>query len=159
MFKLAFTIWLGQCQMLYIIVSLNSARDPTYRACQSCLFFFFLVIVGFKLGAMCLQSRHSTTWAKPPVHFALITLEMWVWTICLGWPVTEIFLISASQVARITEMSHQCPADSPFYRGRNWGLVWWKSHGFKWHSWDLCPFLDYTRAWQTMTSFHASFCK
>jgi hypothetical protein len=31
-------------------------------------------------------------------------------TIFLGWPGTTIFLISASQVARITGVSHQCPA-------------------------------------------------
>jgi hypothetical protein len=32
------------------------------------------------------------------------------WTICLGWLRTSIFLISASQVARITSMSHQRPS-------------------------------------------------
>jgi hypothetical protein len=31
-------------------------------------------------------------------------------TICQGWLRTSIFLIFASQVARITGMSHQCPA-------------------------------------------------
>jgi hypothetical protein len=31
------------------------------------------------------------------------------WTICPGWPQTKILLISASWVARITEMSHWCP--------------------------------------------------
>jgi hypothetical protein len=30
-------------------------------------------------------------------------------TICLGWPCSWILSISASQVARITGMSHQCP--------------------------------------------------
>jgi hypothetical protein len=29
------------------------------------------------------------------------------WTICLGWPWVVILLISASQVARITGVSHQ----------------------------------------------------
>jgi hypothetical protein len=29
------------------------------------------------------------------------------WTICLGWPQTMILLISASQIARITGVSHQ----------------------------------------------------
>jgi hypothetical protein len=29
-----------------------------------------------------------------------------LWTICLGWPQTVILLISASQVAKITGMSH-----------------------------------------------------
>jgi hypothetical protein len=32
------------------------------------------------------------------------------WTICLGWPQTTILLTLASQVVRITKVSHQCPA-------------------------------------------------
>jgi hypothetical protein len=32
------------------------------------------------------------------------------WTTCLGWPRTMILPISASQVARITDMIHQRPA-------------------------------------------------
>jgi hypothetical protein len=32
-----------------------------------------------------------------------------LWTICLGWPWTMILLMSASQVARIIGVSHQCP--------------------------------------------------
>jgi hypothetical protein len=42
----------------------------------------------------------------PPVHFALDFGDEFSWTICLGWPSTFIFLISASQVVRITGMSH-----------------------------------------------------
>jgi hypothetical protein len=33
-----------------------------------------------------------------------------LWTICQGWLWTTVFLISASWVARIAGMSHQCPA-------------------------------------------------
>jgi hypothetical protein len=70
-------------------------------------FFFFLVRLGFELRAFCLQSRYCTTWAIPPVHFALFILEMGVFqTICLSWPLTVILLISASQVARIIGVSH-----------------------------------------------------
>jgi hypothetical protein len=66
----------------------------------------FLVGLVFKLS---LQSGCSITWATPPVHFALVILEMRVlWTICLGWPQTVIFLNTASQVARISAMSSQC---------------------------------------------------
>jgi hypothetical protein len=36
------------------------------------------------------------------------------WTICPGWFWTEILLISASWVARITGMSHQCKGDFKF---------------------------------------------
>jgi hypothetical protein len=41
-------------------------------------FWVFLVVVGprFGLRALCLQSRHSTTWATAPVHFALIIVDM-----------------------------------------------------------------------------------
>jgi hypothetical protein len=34
-----------------------------------------------------------------------------LWTICLGWPPNVILLISASQVARITSMSHCAQQD------------------------------------------------
>jgi hypothetical protein len=37
---------------------------------------FFLVGLVFELKPSLLQSRHSTTWATPPVHFALVILEM-----------------------------------------------------------------------------------
>jgi hypothetical protein len=30
------------------------------------------VTMGFKFRPSCLQSRSSTTWATPPVHFALV---------------------------------------------------------------------------------------
>jgi hypothetical protein len=68
---------------------------------------FFLVGLGFELRASHLQSRHTISWATPPVHFALIILEMGVsWTICPGWPRTEILPISTYQVTRITGVSH-----------------------------------------------------
>jgi hypothetical protein len=38
--------------------------------------FFFLMGLGFELRALYLQSRSSTPWAIPPVHFALVILEM-----------------------------------------------------------------------------------
>jgi hypothetical protein len=48
----------------------------------------------------CLQSRHSTTWATPPVHFCSGYFGDGVLrTIC---PRCPILLISVSQVARIT---------------------------------------------------------
>jgi hypothetical protein len=66
------------------------------------LFFFGM---GFELRALCLQTGRSTAWATPPVHFAVI-LEMRVsWTISLSWPRTEIFPISAFQLARMTGVS------------------------------------------------------
>jgi hypothetical protein len=72
------------------------------------VFFFFCLGLGFELRASQLQSRCSTAGATPPVRFALVILEMRVSrTICLSWPRTIILPISASQVARITGVSHQ----------------------------------------------------
>jgi hypothetical protein len=43
----------------------------------------------FKLRASHLQSRHPTTLVTPPVHFALVILEMEaLQSICVGWPCT-----------------------------------------------------------------------
>jgi hypothetical protein len=76
--------------------------------------FIFVIIRGglrFEPRALHLQSRHSTTWATPLLHFSLITFGKGVsWTICLGWPQTIIILISAFQVARTIGESHWCPA-------------------------------------------------
>jgi hypothetical protein len=45
------------------------------------------------------------------VHFALVILEMGVLrTLCPGWPLTSVLLITTSQVARITSVSHWHPA-------------------------------------------------
>jgi hypothetical protein len=61
--------------------------------------------------ALHLQSRHCTAWATPPVHFTMVILEMGVLrTICSGLPQTIIFQISASLVARITNVSIWCLA-------------------------------------------------
>jgi hypothetical protein len=71
------------------------------------LSFFFLVGLEFGLRASFLQSRFSITWVTPPVHCAVIILEMEIlWTIYLGWTWTVI--LPASQVARITGVSHWC---------------------------------------------------
>jgi hypothetical protein len=51
--------------------------------------------------------RCSTTSATLPAMFCIGFFRDRVSrTICLGWPQSMIFLISASQVARITGMSH-----------------------------------------------------
>jgi hypothetical protein len=67
------------------------------------------VVLEFELRALC---RHATTWATLPALFYIEYFQVRVLgTICLGWPRTTILLISASQVARIAEVSHWCPAD------------------------------------------------
>jgi hypothetical protein len=65
---------------------------------------------GFALAKQC-----SATWASPSAHFALVILEIGgggavLWTLCPGWPWTEILLISAFQIAGITGVSHRRPA-------------------------------------------------
>jgi hypothetical protein len=46
------------------------------------------------------------------------------WTICPGWLRTEILLISASQIARITGMNHFAWLLSPFF---TWASSWSQS--------------------------------
>jgi hypothetical protein len=58
--------------------------------------------------ASCLQSRHSTTWTIPLVHFVLVVF--WRWGLVNyfpRWPQTSVLLISAFQAARIVGVSHQ----------------------------------------------------
>jgi hypothetical protein len=67
--------------------------------CIYLFFYLFRVGLGFELRALHLQRRCSTTWAAPPAHFPLASLEMGVW-----WTVR---LVSSSHVARITGVSQQ----------------------------------------------------
>jgi hypothetical protein len=61
-------------------------------------FFFFLVGLGFELRVLCLQSRHTTTWTTPPVHFCSGYFGDGVSAIiCPDWLGNLILLISASQ--------------------------------------------------------------
>jgi hypothetical protein len=71
------------------------------------LTFFFLWYWGLNSG--------STPWATPPATFCDGSFQYRVlWTICLGWFWTVILLISASWVARIIGLSHQCPTFHDF---------------------------------------------
>jgi hypothetical protein len=94
-------------------------------------------ILEFELRALNLVSRCSTTWAMPPVLFALVIFNLFVclqywglnsgpcsvrvfwdrflWTICPGWLQTVILLISASWGARIRGMYHRYPACSGYF--------------------------------------------
>jgi hypothetical protein len=65
--------------------------------------------------ALHLQSRHCTAWATPPVHFYSGYFLRWglvLWTVYPGWSQNVILPILASQVARITGVSHWCLAGS-----------------------------------------------
>jgi hypothetical protein len=71
-----------------------------------CFFFFFWWDWDLKSG-LHNHKAGSLLLAIPAVHFALLILEMGVSRIlCPGWPLIVILQISASQVARITGMSH-----------------------------------------------------
>jgi hypothetical protein len=72
--------------------------------------FFFLCNWGLNSGLHTCKAG-----ILPPVHFALVILELGVSrSICLCWPQPSILLISASQIDRITGV---CPATSEhFYR-------------------------------------------
>jgi hypothetical protein len=75
-------------------------QPPTQQHCLSFIFRRHCGLIS--------QSRRSTAWATPPVHFALSVFEHTVsWIICLGWPPTVILLISVSRVTSITGVSHQ----------------------------------------------------
>jgi hypothetical protein len=65
----------------------------------------------FDLRASRLLGRHSSISTTLPALFCVGYFQDRVsWTICLGWPRTIIFLISASWVPRIIGVSHQYPA-------------------------------------------------
>jgi hypothetical protein len=102
----------------YFIQNSNSecstVKCPESHSCDSprvALHFDFILGVGlyFVLRASYLQSRSSTAWTTPPVHFARVTLEMGV-SICPGWHQTAILPILASRVAKIPGVSRQLPS-------------------------------------------------
>jgi hypothetical protein len=73
-------------------------------------FYSFPLFCGmeFELWAPCLQGRCSTAWNTPPVPLCSGYYRDGVsQTLCLGWRQTVILLILASQLVRITSMSHQ----------------------------------------------------
>jgi hypothetical protein len=70
---------------------------------------FFLVVLGFEFRALYLLERQSTTWATLPALFCVgCFLDRVFQIICLNWLQTVILLISASWIARIIGVSHQC---------------------------------------------------
>jgi hypothetical protein len=66
-----------------------------------CLFFVFSVL---RLNS------GSMSWATPPAQVFEYFWGRVSWTICSSWLWTLMLLISASWVARITGVTHRCPA-------------------------------------------------
>jgi hypothetical protein len=74
-------------------------------------FFFFFGSIKVWTQASHLLGSCSTTWPTPPALFCKGFFQNRVSrTICQGWFPSKIFLISASQVVRITGVSLQRPA-------------------------------------------------
>jgi hypothetical protein len=61
-----------------------------------------------------LNSGLSPGVTTPAQYFVIGFLEIFSWTICLGWLKTAILLVSASWVAGIAGVSHQYPEISHF---------------------------------------------
>jgi hypothetical protein len=72
---------------------------------------WFLVGLGFELRVSYLQIRHST--ASATLQSILLCA---FWTICLGWSPTSNLSILASLAARITGVSHWCPAQEACFK-------------------------------------------
>jgi hypothetical protein len=76
--------------------------------------FFFLFFFGgtrFEFRASCLQTRCSIAWATALFYSGYFGNGV-LRTIFPGWLSTAVLLISASQVARITGVSHQHPGQT-----------------------------------------------
>jgi hypothetical protein len=85
----------------------DSRPDPYDRDLVEAHFFFSLMELKFELLDLCLQSKHSTALAMPPVHFVLVILEIKSHKL-LAW--AGLKRISVTQIARITGVSNRCPA-------------------------------------------------
>jgi hypothetical protein len=95
--------WVLISVVSHIVSTVQNTKSVHCVPSQNCIFFFS--ILGFELRASCLLDRHSNTWASS--FFCVLDIfEVGPYFCCLRWPQTDILLISASQVARITSMSH-----------------------------------------------------
>jgi hypothetical protein len=77
--SILFNFYERVCEVLVLILlsRLGRIHEGNHVIQGSSNFLFLLVGWGFELRASCLQSRHSTTLAIPPVpHFVLVILEM-----------------------------------------------------------------------------------
>jgi hypothetical protein len=99
---LAFPGFEPQYFHLYLLHSWDYKSEPLTLGLKTT----FFVVLEFKLRTSCLLGRH--TWATLPALFCLgYFWDRVSWTICPDWLQTVILLISASWVARITNMSLQ----------------------------------------------------
>jgi hypothetical protein len=88
----------------------------SYSPSLNCLLKYFLVglqfgIQGFALTKQVLYCLDQTSCPFCSGYFG----DRVLWTICRGWPWTMILPMLASQVGRITGVSHQCSAHLIFF--------------------------------------------
>jgi hypothetical protein len=96
----------------YKDMMISLVKRLTWAAAASlCLFNYLIVCVCAGTGAWT-QGLHPESLHQPFFVIGFFRDRV-LWTICLGWLCTVILLISASRVARITGMSHQCPVNYP----------------------------------------------
>jgi hypothetical protein len=92
----------------YLLVWKNTDKNKMYIIRLTLLFFFFLVVVVLEFKLRTLHCKASTLPLEPHLQSILVWL-FWRWCFVnclLGWSQTVILQISASQVVRITDMSH-----------------------------------------------------
>jgi hypothetical protein len=121
----AFCLFIFSCSPLMVLriepralhkLDKHSTTTFSVPFCTFWRCFFFLLLLpfvrlGFNSGLHVCKAGALTLEPTPPVHFVLVIWRWRVsWTISLGWPSTVILSILSSQVARITGMSHRCPA-------------------------------------------------
>jgi hypothetical protein len=101
-----FSIW-GKWKLTFLF---EVKHSNMFNACYKWLkwFFFFLVVLGLELRAYILS--HST------IPFLWGFFWDRVSNVCPVWLRTAILLISASWVARIIGVSHQCPANVMIFK-------------------------------------------
>jgi hypothetical protein len=116
------------CLYPLILVSSFSITSWDFYQVLVCVFYFFLKFFFFFKGVMGLHSGlHSRQAFYHLSHFTSLFCVGYFWdmvlqTIFLGWPQTSVLLISASWVARSTDVSHCHLALIPSY-------CWTVSHG------------------------------
>jgi hypothetical protein len=78
--QFSYSIWLVISVCWPLKNDLSSISSSDLKKLVICKLSVFLG--GRELSDSCLQSRYSTTWATPPVHFAVVISEMGVsWTV------------------------------------------------------------------------------
>jgi hypothetical protein len=137
----------------------------------------FLAALEFELKASHLLGRHSYSYClshpTSPFLWWVFLRDRVSRTVCLGWLWTVILLISASWVARIIGVSHQCPAHYWFLLGKcctTWAIMPFlfalvifeiESHFFPlWVAGPQSSYLYFPKylGWQACTTTHSFFC-